>query len=239
MAIIQNFLINNDCYNFSTVMHQNPKGIMLHSVGCAQDKASVFLRLWNTPGVQIGVHGIIDGVTGDCYQCLKWKWQGWHAGGSANADYIGIEMCEPSQIIYDGYSDRFIIQPYDLDVARETVSKCYVGAVSAFAHLCLDFNLDPLGDSVILSHSEGHKKGIASGHTDPEHLWKGLGCSYTMNGFRHDVKIVLDHLKDKKDNYIYRIQCGAFTQKHYAEDYLRRVKQAGFDDAFILESRLN
>ena len=39
----------------------------------------------------------------------------------------------------------------------------------------------------ICSHKEGHAKGIASNHGDPEHLWKGLGMSYTMDTFRQAV----------------------------------------------------
>ena len=40
---------------------------------------------------------------------------------------------------------------------------------------------------MILSHNEGGKRGIASGHVDPEHLWRGLSLPYTMEGFRRDV----------------------------------------------------
>ena len=39
-----------------------------------------------------------------------------------------------------------------------------------------------------MSHREGHARGIASNHGDPEHLWKGLGMSYTMDTFRAAVK---------------------------------------------------
>ena len=48
------------------------------------------------------------------------------------------------------------------------------------------FDLNPLVN--ICSHREGGKKGIASGHVDPEHYWTGLGMSYTMDSFRQDVK---------------------------------------------------
>ena len=40
---------------------------------------------------------------------------------------------------------------------------------------------------MIYSHNEGGKIGIAAGHVDPEHLWRGLGMPYTMDGFRRDV----------------------------------------------------
>jgi len=39
----------------------------------------------------------------------------------------------------------------------------------------------------VISHAEGHRRGIASNHGDPEHLWNGLGMGYTMDGFRKDV----------------------------------------------------
>jgi len=61
-----------------------------------------------------------------------------------------------------------------------------------FAFLCKEFQLDPLKDGVIISHREGHTRGIASGHEDPEHLWRGLGSGYTMDGFRRDVKFPED-----------------------------------------------
>ena len=39
----------------------------------------------------------------------------------------------------------------------------------------------------ICSHREGGARGIATSHTDPEHLWQGLGLDYTMEGFRRDT----------------------------------------------------
>lgn len=48
--------------------------------------------------------------------------------------------------------------------------------------------LRQMKDGVIISRKEGHARGVASNHGDPEHLWKGLGLSYTMDGFRKDVK---------------------------------------------------
>lgn len=55
--------------------------------------------------------------------------------------------------------------------------------------LCKEYGLNPLTD--IISHKEGHAKGIASNHGDPEHLWKGLGMSYTMDTFRQAVKAAM------------------------------------------------
>ena len=58
-----------------------------------------------------------------------------------------------------------------------------------FAQLCRTFSLDPLGDGVILSHREGHQRGIATNHGDPEHLWSPFGL--TMDIFRQAVSAAL------------------------------------------------
>ena len=66
--------------------------------------------------------------------------------------------------------------------ARETALRVYKGAVEVFAELCRIYELDPMGENVILSHSEAGKAGLShSGHTDPEHLWKGLQMGLTMD----------------------------------------------------------
>lgn len=72
------------------------------------------------------------------------------------------------------------------------MKRTYDTAVELFAFLCKQFELDPLADGVIISHKEGHKRGIASDHVDPHHLWDGLQSGYTMDGFRKDVGMVID-----------------------------------------------
>ena len=66
-----------------------------------------------------------------------------------------------------------------------------MAAVELFAMLCSSYDLDPLADGVIISHREGHARGVASNHGDPEHLWTQLGMGYTMDGFRSDVKAAM------------------------------------------------
>lgn len=186
MEIVQSILTDNDCYK---VKKQNQlKGLMLHSVGCAQPSAESFVNRWNKSGVKKAVHAFIDGNTGIVYQTLPWEHRGWHCGASGNNTHIGVEMCEPGCIEYTGGAS-FVC--YDRDKALEVVKRTYDSAVELFAALCRKYNLDPLKDGVILSHSEGHVKGIASGHADTEHLWNGLQSGYTMDGFRQDVNIVL------------------------------------------------
>ena len=68
----------------------------------------------------------------------------------------------------------------NLAEAKVVAKRTYEAAVELFAYLCKKYRLNPLADSVIISHREGHSRGIASNHGDPEHLWTQLGTGYTM-----------------------------------------------------------
>ncbi len=182
MNIVQSILTKNPCYTAGRKI--TVKGLMLHSVGCPQPRASVFIHSWNSASFDRAcVHGFIDGNDGTVYQTLPWNHRGWHAGGDANNTHIGVEMCEPACIKYTGGSS-FICS--DTATARAVAKRTYEAAVELYAMLCKEYGLNPLTD--IISHKEGHAKGIASNHGDPEHLWKGLGMSYTMDTFRQAVK---------------------------------------------------
>ena len=184
MKLVKSILTKNPCYTVNKKI--TVKGLMLHSVGCPQPSASVFVKNWNSPSHNSScVHGFIDGNDGTIYQTLPWNHRGWHAGGSANNTHIGVEMCEPACIKYVSGS-TFTCS--DLATAKAVAKRTYDAAVELFAKLCKDYNLNPLADSVIVSHKEGCKRGIASNHGDPEHLWSQLGLSYTMNTFREAVR---------------------------------------------------
>ena len=172
MKIIQSILTNNPCYKAGKKI--TVKGLMLHSVGCPQPSAAVFVKSWNRADYERAcVHAFIDGNDGTVYQTLPWNHRGWHCGGKCNNTHIGIEMCEPATT--------------DKDKARAVVQRTYDNAVVLFAHLCVKFDLDPMTD--IISHKEGGAKGIASKHSDPEHLWQSLGMGYTMDTFRKAVNL--------------------------------------------------
>lgn len=181
MQIIQKCLTNNPCYKANKPL--KIKGLMLHSVGTPQPSASAFISNWNKSTTQKCVHAFIDGNDGNVYQTLPWNIQAWHCGSSGNQSHIGVEMCEPKEIKYIRGS-QFAVTDYDK--AKACAVRTYKSAVALFAMLCINYNLDPLTD--ICGHAEGYKKGIASNHADPEHLWKGLGLAYSMNTFRQDVK---------------------------------------------------
>ena len=192
MRLVQSILTKNPCYTAGRKI--TVKGLMLHSVGCPQPRASVFINSWNSPSYSNAcVHGFIDGNDGTVYQTLPWNHRGWHCGsgskGSGNNTHIGVEMCEPACIKYTGGSS---FTCSDKATAKAVAKRTYEAAVELFAMLCKQYNLNPTADGVIISHREGHSRGIASNHGDPEHLWNGLGMGYTMDGFRKAVKAAMD-----------------------------------------------
>jgi hypothetical protein len=183
---------NNACYKAGGTI--NVKGLMLHSTGANNPALKRYVgpddgllgqnqygNHWNqyTPdGRQVCVHGFIgklaDGSIAT-YQTLPWNHRGWHGGsgtkGCINDSHIGVEICE------DGLTDK----AYFDAVYKEAAELC--------AHLCKEFNLDPLKDGVLICHSEGHARGIASNHGDVMHWFPKHGKN--MDTFRAEVKRLL------------------------------------------------
>ena len=234
MQIKETILTNNPCYKAGRTIAV--KGLMLHSVGCPQPSALVFVNNWNKSTYDRAcVHAFIDGNTGVIYQCLPWSHRGWHGGGASNNTHIGVEMCEPACIKYTSGSN---FTCSDTATAKAVVKRTYDAAVELFAFLCKQYNLDPLADGVIISHREGHARGIASNHGDPEHLWNGLKMGYTMDGFRKAVAAAMQPAEEKPAEpakTIYRVQTGAFTKKANATALAEKLKKAGFD-TYIVQS---
>lgn len=188
MKLVQSILTKNPCYTAGRKI--TVKGLMLHSVGCPQPKASVFINSWNSTSYDRAcVHGFIDGNDATVYQTLPWNHRGWHCGGSGNNTHIGVEMCEPACIRYTSGSN---FTCSDIATARAVAKRTYEAAVELFAMLCKQYGLNPMAGGVIVSHREGHSRGIASNHGDPEHLWTQLGMGYTMDGFRKAVRAAMD-----------------------------------------------
>ena len=156
MKLIERFLTKNPCYTAGRKI--TVKGLMLHSVGCPQPKAQVFLDSWNHASFEDAcVHGFIDGNDGTVYQTLPWNHRGWHCGsgsrGSGNNTHIGVEMCEPACIRYTSGSG---FTCSDLATARASAVRTYEAAVELFAMLCKKLGLDPLADGVVISLSLIH-----------------------------------------------------------------------------------
>jgi len=233
VEIRQSYLTRNPCYRAGRKI--KVKGLMLHSVGCPQPSASVFIRNWNSESYNRAcVHGFIDANDGVVYQTLPWDHRGWHGGGSSNNTHIGVEMCEPACIRYTTGANFTCSDRAD---AVAAVERTYRAAVELFAMLCEQFGLDPLADGVIVSHREGHARGIASNHGDPEHLWRGLDLPYTMDTFR---QAVYERMTGKEDDDMdvtrfkeLWTQMREELQDNDAGEYSKEARQWAVDNGII------
>ncbi len=185
MNLKQNYLTESGCYKAGKRI--TVKGLMIHSVGCPQPKADVFMKNWNRADANACVHAIVE-PDGDVYQLLPWDFRGWHSGGGANNTHIGVEMTEPSTIKYAGGANW--TEAGDGENTKNHVLAAYKYAVELFAYLCQQFGLDPMADGVIISHREGCRRGIASNHGNVEHLWSKFGLA--MAQFRKDIKAAME-----------------------------------------------
>ena len=227
-------LTKNACYKAGKTI--NPKGIMVHSTGANNPNLkryvgpddgllgkNIYNNHWNQDkpsGQQICVHAFIGRLangTVATYQTLPWNHRGWHAGGKANDTHIGFEICE------DNLKDASYF------------NKVYKEAVELCVYLCKMYNLT---EKNIIGHYEGYQKGIASNHGDPKNWFPKH--SKSMDTLRADVKKQLTAPPTPKpststttNNKLYRVQVGAYSVKANADAMLKKVKAAGFKDAFI------
>ena len=236
MKLFSCILTENDCYRRGARI--TPKGIMVHSTGANNPWLRRYVqpddgRLgkntnsndWNRPGLDVCVHAFI-GKTADgtvaVYQTLPWNRRGWHAGsgrnGSANDGYLSFEICE------DGLTERVYFD------------KVFRAAAELTAYLCASFGLDPKKDGVILDHSEGYRRGIASNHGDVSHWLKKFGK--TMDDFRRDVirlgeveNMTREELEALVDERVKKALVGAdSTASDWAREELQRAKEHGITD---------
>jgi hypothetical protein len=213
MQIIPAFVTQNKCYQAGAPL--TPRGIMLHSVGTLQPSAAVFARSFNQyqpGGVSVCVHAFVQ-ADGTVYQTLPWEMRGWHCGGSANSTHIGVEMTEPSAGM-------------TRSEAAEQIAGTYRTVVELFAELCKQYELDPAQDGVIIGHAEGHRRGVASNHADPELLWRTYDMGYTMDGFRADVAEAMNENDDKEDDDMIRYTT-IDDVPSWAQDTVRALVDAG------------
>lgn len=231
MNLHQRILTYNDCYLKGQTIQ--PRGVMVHSTGANNPNLSRYvapndgllgepsMRHWNQSGTGACVHGFIgklaDGSIAT-YQTLPWNMRGWHAGTgtsgqSANNTHISFEICE------DGLDNP------------DYFAAVYQEAVELTAYLCELYGLDPLEDGVVICHSEGYRRGVASNHGDVMHWFPRFGKN--MDGFRADVSRELkgdedmtqEQFDSMMDNYLARRN--AKPADDWAKPYIQDAIDAG------------
>ena len=234
MKFFTQILKNNDCYKAGKTFI--PRGVMIHSTGANNPHLSRYVpgndeigrntggNHWDMSGTTACVHAFVgklaDGSVG-VVQTLPWNRRGWHAGkgscGSANDTHISFEICE------DGLQDAGYF------------SAVYQAAVELTADLCKQYGLDPEVDGVVICHSEGHAREIASNHADVMHWFPIYGKS--MDTFRADVTRVMEGEEEMTqeqfdkfmDNYLAR-KAKEEASQTWEQDVIRRAKEAGISD---------
>lgn len=184
MNLVEAYLTKHRCYAYP--MKIKPEKLMLHSVGVAQPSAPVIFKQWDNVNASVCVHAFVE-PDGSVHQTLPWDYKANHSGNTAtNFSSIGVEMTEPKSIKYTGGASFIDMDPA---VTFVHIKGCYNTAVELFADLCIQFDIDPM--TSIISHTEGAKRGLASHHADPEHLWSGFGL--TMDAFRGEVDKMVEN----------------------------------------------
>ena len=151
----------------------NPKGIVVHSVGCKGTKHTRWGAgsPWDTAASSKAAHALID--TDGIWQTLPWTVRCWLAAGTANQTHIQFEICEPSKDTEANAADLY----------GKTLSLC--------VQLCRHFGL---ASRDVICHREAHALGIANNHGDVEHWWGKKGTPwepYTMDKLRADIAAAL------------------------------------------------
>lgn len=236
MRLYGALLTHNDCYLRGRTIRS--QGVMVHSTGANNPYLRRYIapddgrlgtpspRHWNQGGVGACVHAMIGKLADGsvcAYQTLPWNMRGWHCGRSGNDTHIAFEICE------DGLDDEVYF--------RQT----YRAAVELTAYLCQLYHLDPKADGVVLCHSEGYARGIASNHADVMHWWRKFGA--TMDDFRADVALEMarvqggDDMTEAQVRQIVREEIAALQLQRaelppsdWARDQLAAAVAAGITD---------
>lgn len=222
MIVQAKYTVNNAYYG----KHQiRPLYLVLHSTGDGEPSAEQHYKYYNSPNCAASVHAFIDANTGGVLQTMPWCMPAMHVGTDMNYKSIAIEMCE-NGIKYTGGA-TFVIK--NRMVARESAKITYDTAVELFSQLAVMYGIVWTN---IVSHKELAADGLATNHADPEHLWNGLGLSYTMEGFREDVKAkmarncvvwkTLDEVPEVYREWVEKaIACGALSGTGHGLDLTR------------------
>lgn len=225
MNIVEKYCTGNNRYKVA--QRYTPVGVVLHSIGTPQPKASVLWNYWQNNGSQYVVHYMVDDT--QILHCMPDNYKCWHVGSPGNDKYIGIEMGEPKQIKYTSGA-TFTVS--DLTAARAYAEAAYKNAVWLIAQLCKKYGWDP--NTAIYTHYEVTRQKLSNtDHVDPQHLWDGLGMGYSLLTLRRDVAAAMGQASaapipetSVTSGQMYRIrktwadaasQIGAYTNLEYAK----------------------
>jgi N-acetyl-anhydromuramyl-L-alanine amidase AmpD len=169
-TIKQRYLSQNR--SFKTL---NATGTVLHETATPGASDEDEFRYFDSGagGRSVSVHAFVDydSIT----QTVPWDEQAWHAGGTANRNYIGIELCN--------YNDR------------DKFEEIWKRGVWLFAWLHVNvISKTSINKDTLMSHAEVSKKWGETNHTDPVAYFARYGKTVDM--FRDEVQNEINRMLD-------------------------------------------
>lgn len=145
----------------------NPIGTVVHETATPGASDEDEFRYFDNGagGRKASVHAFVDydSIT----QIIPWNEKAWHAGHTANNNYIGIELCN--------YNDA------------EKFQEIWKRAVWLFAWLHINvIKQTTINKTTLMSHSEVSKKWGETNHSDPDGYFAKFGKTVDM--FRQEVQ---------------------------------------------------
>ena len=235
----------NDCYKAARPII-GPKGIVVHSTAAPNPWLKRYVDCpsecgentnnnhWNRSSKEMGrsvcAHAFIGYDKNKkirVAQILPYEYQNWLTGGSANKTHIGFEICEPADLSDKAY-----------------FGKMWDVVVDYCAYLCKRFNLNPLGENVIIDHATAHKLGWGNNHGDVAHWWPKYHGVY-LDDLRRAVAQRMGMQEpdippepekpeeEPKMDKLYRVQVGAFAVRDNAQKMLDKLKALGIDGLIV------
>lgn len=200
-------IVNRGNYGNSRSL-KDIKYIVVHYTGNDGDTDEGNANYFTNNVVQVSAHYFVDddSVT----QCVPDNYIAWHCGAKQykhkecrNANSIGVEICDDVKNGTIYPSQKTIANA--LEVVQWLMKKYNIPQSNVIRHYDVSGKLCPM-------YWSGTAEKDAKWKSE---FWNKLGASKTTA------------------TKLYRVQVGAFSNKSNAEAYLKKVKAAGFKDAFI------
>ncbi|MCM0648620.1 SH3 domain-containing protein [Clostridium swellfunianum] len=141
------------------------KGTVLHETATPGATAENEFRYFNGAYRGVSAHAFVDHES--IIQTVPWNEQAWHAGGTANRNYIGIELCN--------FDDR------------SKFDEIWKRAVWLFAYVHVNvIKVTTINKDTLMSHAEVSAKWKETTHQDPIAYFAKFGK--TVDQFREGVQ---------------------------------------------------
>jgi N-acetylmuramoyl-L-alanine amidase len=192
------------------------KYLVIHYTANDGDSDQNNATYFKTNYVEASAHYFVD--SDSVTQSVPDNYVAWHCGANTykhpvcrNNNSIGIELCDDRKngVIYP--TNETIKNA--LELVEYLMNKYSIPKENVIRHYDVTGKLCP-------EYWSGNTKNDALWKTE---FWNKIGNKNATTTPQNDI--------------IYRIQVGAFRNKSYAEDYLAKVKSAGFTNAFITTSK--